>query len=256
MADAVEYEETITAAEMAMSYFTPLTGTSPQCQEGQAKYIENAKPGMIYDNVTQECIEGRTNGITIVPCFQERKFVEWIHRDEGGGYVAEHALDSGIDKTAVKNDQGQQILPNGHQLVETAYLYCIIMTEGSPIPNWGVIPFKSTQLSRYRQLNTYKKKAVEVVNGQIINLPSFAYKYKFTTVPESNAKGSWYGWKITPEGLIAPIEELTKSPVYQAAKAFASAVKSGAVQASSSVLSEDSEPSAPVETVSEGDVPF
>ena len=255
--DADDFQEDISAQDMALSYFSPLAGNSPQCQEGTDKYNEDARPGMIIDNVTQELIEGRTKGIQVIPCYHEKKIVEWVPRDQGGGWVAEHHINSGIEKKATKDSQGRLILDNGNQVVETAYLYAIILKgDDTIIPDWGVIPFKSTQLSKFRQLNTYKKKAVEIVNGRVLNLAPFAYKYNFTTAPESNTKGSWYGWKITPGGLLAPVPELSSNHIYQAAKAYAAAVKSGVVRATSAAIDNTGSDTVPAGSDSEDGVPW
>ena len=47
--------ENMTQEDMALPFVRILGQLSPQVTEGDAKYIEGAKPGMIYNTVTGEC---------------------------------------------------------------------------------------------------------------------------------------------------------------------------------------------------------
>jgi hypothetical protein len=52
----------------------------------------------------------------------------------------------------------------------------------------------------------------------------FSSLFHITTVPESNDKGSWFGWKIVREGFVEDTE------LYQAAKVFRDIVVSGNIE--------------------------
>ena len=47
-----------------------------------AKYVEGAKPGMIYNTVTSECFDGK-KGIKVIPCYYKKDFPEWSDRGDG-----------------------------------------------------------------------------------------------------------------------------------------------------------------------------
>jgi hypothetical protein len=73
-------------------------------------------------------------------------------------------------------------------------------------------------------------------------MPTTSQLYQLTTIPQSNAKGDWFGLKFQFLGFVP-------KPVYEHAKAFHNAVKKG-----------ERKPEAPLagaegETVT-GDIPF
>jgi hypothetical protein len=51
--------ENMTQEDMALPFVRILGQLSPQVTEGDAKYIEGAKPGMIYNTVTSELYDGK-----------------------------------------------------------------------------------------------------------------------------------------------------------------------------------------------------
>ena len=59
--------ENMTQEDMALPFVRILGQLSPQVTDGDAKYIEGAKPGMIYNTVTSELYDGK-KGIKVIPC--------------------------------------------------------------------------------------------------------------------------------------------------------------------------------------------
>ena len=51
--------ENMTQEDLALPFVRILGQLSPQVTDGDAKYIDGAKPGMIYNTVTSECFDGR-----------------------------------------------------------------------------------------------------------------------------------------------------------------------------------------------------
>ena len=51
--------ENMTQDDMALPFVRILGQLSPQVTDGDAKYIEGAKPGMIYNTVTSELYDGK-----------------------------------------------------------------------------------------------------------------------------------------------------------------------------------------------------
>ena len=66
--DAAKGFENMTQEDMALPFVRILGQLSPQVTEGDGKYIEGAKPGMIYNTVTSELFDGK-KGIKIIPCY-------------------------------------------------------------------------------------------------------------------------------------------------------------------------------------------
>ena len=52
----------------------------------------------------------------------------------------------------------------------------------------------STQLKKARRWNTQMQALKERGKNGLFILPMMAHIWKLTTVPESNDKGSWFGW--------------------------------------------------------------
>ena len=57
--------ENVTQDDTSLPYVRILGQLSPQVTDGDAKYIDGAKPGMIFNNVTNEIFDGK-KGIKVV----------------------------------------------------------------------------------------------------------------------------------------------------------------------------------------------
>ena len=60
--------DNMTQEDLALPFVRILGQLSPQVTAGDAKYIEAAKPGMIYNTVTSELYDGKI-GIMVIPCY-------------------------------------------------------------------------------------------------------------------------------------------------------------------------------------------
>ena len=60
--------ENMTQEDMALPFIRILGQLSPQVTEGDAKFVEGAKPGMIYNTVTNDLFDGK-KGIKVIPCY-------------------------------------------------------------------------------------------------------------------------------------------------------------------------------------------
>ena len=95
--DAAKGFENMTQEDMALPFVRILGQLSPQVTDGDAKYIEGAKPGMIYNTVTSECFDGK-KGIKVIPCYYKKDFPEWNRIEEMalGAPVAVHLPNSPV----------------------------------------------------------------------------------------------------------------------------------------------------------------
>jgi hypothetical protein len=207
----------------AVPFLRILQAGSPQCKRSEGAYIKGAEEGMILNTVTQEVMDG-DEGINVVPAMYQRQLIEWQLREAGGGLVATHAPDPSLLAACEKDDKGRDILPNGNQLVDTRNHYVILVKDnGELIP--AIISFSSTQLKKSRQWMSMMQQKRVNIGGTSKPAPMYAYSYHITTVPESNDKGSWFGWRI---GDSSPI---TEPEVVEAARAIREAVLAGQAQA-------------------------
>ena len=82
--------ENMTQEDMALPFVRILGQLSPQVTDGDAKYIDGAKPGMIYNTVTSELFDGK-KGFKVIPCYYKKDYPEWSDRGDGpGAPVASH----------------------------------------------------------------------------------------------------------------------------------------------------------------------
>ena len=68
--------DNMTQEDLALPNVRILGQLSPQVTQGDAKYIEDAKPGMIYNTVTNELYDGKV-GIKVIPCYYKKDYPEW-----------------------------------------------------------------------------------------------------------------------------------------------------------------------------------
>ena len=226
-ADAEQYEQQYGRQDLATPFLRILQSNSPEVTPGGEGYIEDAKPGMILNTATKELWEGMNDGVVVIPAYYSRTYIEWVMRENGSGFVADHGLVEGerLLGTCSKDDKGRDVLPNGNQLVSTANHFVVVYGEGEPQP--VLLTMTSTQLKKSRQWNTrMASTTVQTPNGMRRRAPQFAMSYRLRTALEKNDKGQWYGWVIESNG--KTIETLGER-WYLAARDFCNAVRSGNV---------------------------
>ena len=213
-ADSMGGMEQMSTDDFAMPFLRVLSQLSPETNKRDAKYVEGAEAGMIFNTVTKQAYDGE-KGINVVPCFYKREYVEWQDRGEGtGAPVAIHSVESGIIKEATRDGLGKDRLSNGNYLENTASYF--VMTEDL---QQALITMKATQLKVSRtwnsMMNTLKLKGK---NG-LFTPASYSHVYNLSTVQQSNEKGTWFGWNVA---MIGPVQD---ENLYGAAKAFASSMR-------------------------------
>lgn len=207
--------------DVAVPYLYVLQTNSPQVNPDSDSYIEGAKAGMFFNNVTNEIYDGRNEGLIVIPCAYERKYVEWVPRDSGGGYVADHDIESGILSETTPNEKGIPCLASGNLIVETAYHYVYFKNPKDGQWDQIIIPMKSTFLKKSRRWN--KTLMATLIPGTSARAPRWLYPYTIKTVKESKGDQTWSNVDLTR------MEEMVTAEQYRAAKAFAQLFESGAI---------------------------
>jgi len=222
--------ENMTQEDMALPFVRILGQLSPQVTDGDAKYIESAKPGMIYNTVTSECFDGK-KGIKVIPCYYKKDYPEWSDRGDGpGAPVAVHLPNSPIIQTG-KRDGSKIRLPNGNYLEETASYYVLVETKGGAMTP-ALITMKSTQLNVSKKWNSMMK-TIQISDGKggMVIPPMHGVVYNLSSVLQKNDKGSWYGWSVTQDRIMGQKDKT----LYLTAKDFNSSVSKGNVQTKADV---------------------
>lgn len=208
--------------DIAVPYLYILQPLSPQVDPDNDAYIEGAKSGMFLNNVTNEVYDGREVGLEVIPCAYERKYVEWVPRDSGGGYVADHDIDSGILSECTPNDKGIPVLKSGNLVIETAYHYVYFKNPTNGIWEEIIIPMKSTMLKKSRRWN--KTLVATLIPGTTIQAARWLYPYKLKTVKETKNGNTWSNFDIER------LPDMVTADQYRSAKAFSELFKTGLIK--------------------------
>ena len=237
--DTAKGFENMTQEDLALPFLRILGQLSPQVTEGDAKYVNAAKPGMIYNTVTSELYDGK-KGIKVIPCYYKKDFPEWSDRGDGpGAPVAIHLPNSPVIQTGKR--EGSKIrLPNGNYLEETASYYVMAETKtGGYTP--ALITMKSTQLNVSKKWNSMMK-TIQIPDGKggFAIPPMHGVVYNLSSVLQKNDKGSWYGWVVNMDRIMGSADK----SLYLMSKDFNSNVSKGNVQTRADVeeVSKDSTP--------------
>ena len=209
------------AGDYAIPFLRVLQSMSPQLKKSDGQYIQGAEEGNLYNTVSGNVYDGNT-GVEIVPCAYKNKFIEWVTREQGGGFVTDEHSANDL-KSCTKDDSGRFILPNGNQLSETVEYYSLIC-ENEHAPEEVLLSLTSSALGFSRRWNTMMNTTrVMDSEGNAVQAPMFAYIYKLTTVAVSNDQYSWMGLSV---------EKARPTPPHLAkdALSFMKAARAGDVQ--------------------------
>lgn len=212
------------ADEMQIPFVRLLQALSPQLNKKKPEYIDGASSGDAFNNVTGQYWDGE-KGITVVPCYQTTKYLEFVPRDMGGGFKGEIAPNNPVLQQTQRVGS-KEVLPNGNELVKSDQHFCLIVDEdGSFQP--AVIDMKSTQLKVSRRWKTQiaMQKIKNPATGQLVTPPVFGTMWRLYSVEESNDQGSWSNWQVERIGMVEDRD------VYQEAKSFRQSIMAGEVKA-------------------------
>lgn len=191
--------ENLSQADLGIPILTIIQKGSAEFDEDHedhaTKKIEGVKVGDIINTVTREILH-TTGGtpVKVVPYFYKLVYLEWKPKSAGGGIVQTHTNPSILSSATRDPQTNKDVLPNGNNIVTTAYYFVRVLHEGRP-PEDALLTLTSTQLKKSRVwLNMMR--GFTAANGNV--LPMFHRAYYLSTIGESNAKGTWRGWKIEP----------------------------------------------------------
>ena len=208
-------------ADLALPFLRILGQLSPQVNKRDAKYVNGAEPGMIYNTVTGELYDGE-KGINVIPAYYKREYVEWQDRGEGSGApVAIHSSSSDILTQTKRDASYKDRLPNGNYIDKTASHFVIV---NSKSPSTALIAMKSTQLKISRKWNSMMASIKMKGKNGMFTPAFFSHTYKLRTTQQSNDKGTWFGWEVSK---IGPVQDKS---LYENAKAFSESVSKGDVK--------------------------
>jgi len=217
----------------AIPFLSVLQKISPQCDEADAKFIDGAKGGMLFNTVTQQLYDGK-EGLLFIPCAFQRRFLRWGPRGtEAGGFKGEFLPEVAAEmrqRGEVVEHEGRLYFPlddgsvnpkKCDSLADVRNHFGIVYDPETGEAVQVLMSLGSTQIKKSKQLMAMLS-AIKVKSGaSMVTPPTWATMVRLQTVVESNDKGSWYGLKITPEGFV-PSQD-----IYDLGKAFHELIAAG-----------------------------
>ena len=103
--------DNVDSKSLALPFLKVLGQLSPQVTQGDSQFIESARPGMIYNTVTDELYNGQ-QGITVIPCYYKLEYIEWRDRGQEGSSapINVYPADSDIMSKTTRGDDGKDSL--------------------------------------------------------------------------------------------------------------------------------------------------
>ena len=218
-ADAGRGMENMGQEDLALPFLKVLSGNDPVLDEN-----ETARKGDIYNTVTGAIFKGK-DGVRVIPCAYQRRFIQWAPRGSGtGAPVAIYEPQDGRPRTerSPEDNKDYVVDSNGEYIEETNQHFVVLINEDGSYET-ALIAMKSTQLKKSRKWNSMMaSRSMMGLNGPFTP-PRFSHIYHLKTIQEENSKGSWHGWEMSVEG---PIQDVL---LYQRAKSFADSITAGDV---------------------------
>ena len=216
--EGIDYD----TSELQIPFLRLVQAMSPQLKKTDPKFIEGASQGDMFNTVTGQYWDGE-EGVVVIPCYQETKYLEFVPRDSGGGFVGEIAPDNPIIQQA-KREGNKELLPNGNELVKSDQHYCIILD--NDIPTLAILDMKVSQLKVSRRWKTQiAMLKVKNKNGELVVPSVYSNMWKFKTVEESNDQGTFFNWTFERVGFVQD------KSLFEEARKFRGSVMKGEAKA-------------------------
>lgn len=185
-----------TDADVKMPFLVLLQSGNDEVKKKNPAYVEGAEEGLFMNSVTKE-LYGDT--VQFVPAVTDHHYVQWRHRDDGGGFIARHDLNSDAVKNAfgdfgklkIKGKSKDGTKDEDHQLVEYFNIYGVIVTEEGDVLSPAIMAFKSTAIKQYQSAMSRLRMFQVGEPGKKVRPPLFAHRLEITVKGDSNDQGSW-----------------------------------------------------------------
>ena len=163
---------------------------SPECNTRNAKYVEGAKPGMIYSGSMGSLIDG-DKGLEVVVCHTHTRYPEWQERGDSAAAPVGTHINPPAD--AVEEKNGKYRLSNGNYCEKTMYFFVLALINGEA--RRAVITMRSSNLTPARELNQLIKNLRFKDEKGVYNPAAYAAVYNLKTVGKVAGSKSWHVYK-------------------------------------------------------------
>lgn len=212
------------SSELQIPFVRVAQALSPQLNKKKPEYVDGLSNGDAFNNLTGQVWKG-DEGLIVVPCYQTTKYLEFVPREQGGGFRGEISPNDPVLQRTTRNG-GKEVLPNGNELVKSDQHFCLIV-EADGMTQPVVVDMKSTQLKVSRRWKTQiaMTKIKHPKTGAVFTPPVFGTMWKLSTVEETNDKGDFYNWSVEKIGTVESRDLLLE------AKTFRESIMRGEVKA-------------------------
>ena len=230
------------AEDKIVPFMALLQDMNPEVKKRDPNYVQGAEAGMWLNKATQQLYAGdpamaERTGYPLLEfqhCELDKCVVEWVSRNDGGGFVARHSLQGSVEDTMKRlgkqmpdpSDPKKKVwkTPEGNDLIETRYHYGNVINGGRPQP--AVIAFSSTGHTTSRQwMSLMDSYQLDDGKGNLFTPPAWAKRYVIGSKAKENKKGSFFVGTVADGGVIA------NAALRMAGKKLYEAVKTGMVSA-------------------------
>tara|TARA_R110002020_G_scaffold326553_1_gene542181 strand:+ start:618 stop:1385 length:768 start_codon:yes stop_codon:yes gene_type:complete len=205
--------------DLALPFLKILSGLDPILDTH-----ETARKGDIYNTVSGKVYKGK-DGIRVVPCAYQRRFIQWQPRGQGSGapmniFTPNDTLPK-VERDA--SDNKDYVVGGDGDYIEETHQHFVVLINEDGSAETALIAMKSTQLKKSRKWNSMVSSTMIKGKNGPFQAPRCSHVYSLKTLSEENSKGSWHGWEMSREG---PIQDAN---LYNQCKTFAKSVTEGDV---------------------------
>jgi hypothetical protein len=201
--------EDVTSEDITLPRVEVFQALSPQLKKNDAKFIEGAEQGMIFNTLSGELYG---DNITFIPIVFRKEYIVWQTRAAGGGFMGTFPTEEAAEAERQALDS-----PDDHEVNLHAVNFVYVVKANGELEE-AVFSWSRSKLKVSRKLNAL----VQSCRGD-----RFARAYKLKVVEEKGKKGEYFSYDVKSAGFV-PEEVYTRCEnLYKLIKAGERAVAYG-----------------------------
>ena len=224
---AGEGMEDFSQSDFTVPFISIVQALSKAVQKNHANYVKGAEQGQFLNSATRMTYDG-DKGLLIVPAYFQHRYIAW--KPNNGGIAHDYGNDSSVYDKLTANEKYQRIDAEGNEVVDALEYFVFIIDPEAMTMEAAVVSFTGSQARKSKKWNNLIRAHAEIRGGKAVKPALYFYYYKFTTIAESNEKGSWYGFQIEDAGKLPDLGDFG-TEVFNAAKNLRASVVSGELKA-------------------------
>lgn len=211
------------ADDNIVPFIVLLQDMSPEVKKRDPEYVEGAEVGMLMNKATKQlyaadAAQAEATGFPLLVfqhCAFDRAIIEWVPRNDGGGFVARHDLKGTPEQTMTAlgakqvpdpqdpNKKNWKTADGKNDLIDTRYHFGhVINNDGTISP--AVLAFSSTGHTASREWMTLMNNAKikHPATGALVVAPAWSKSYLVTSKARNNKKGDFFVMSVADNGWI------------------------------------------------------